>query len=404
MRRAREVAADVPWRVLAALPEPVRPALEHELLRRALRVEPAHAGAVARVRAALPWTVAPAERIDALDWIDFLAAAARHPVRRVEPGRAGARSRGEAERALARARAAWRDDLVAFESEHLVLVTPLARPGGIARCLATGELTCRALEAFFAEEPAGRRRAPRTTRLVVHLFGPEAEYRAAGHAVDAGEQAGLAWSAGHYDPEDDVSRVLLPDEPDAWSAVLRTVAHELAHHWMQRRCPLVSDADLRGQDPGAPGYWVVEGFAALFEEHGFDLDAGTWRGRDPRAARLDVLVHAPAERLLPWAEVLAWSQRDFLGLRSEGEVTVPSTWTLGRRRRLDARRLFYDQAAGVCRALFHGDAADRAALRRYLADHYAGRRGGLDVERALGASAEELGARAVACAARIQRR
>ncbi len=401
-RRASEAAAAIPWSLFEHLPSTAGVELRYELLRSVLRTVPAHAGAVQQVRAALPWDVAPDEHVDALDWIDFLETAARHPVTRVVPAAREQGRRSFAQRELARARAAWRADLSAFESEHLVLITPLARPGGIARCLATGELVCRALEEFFEEAPAKERHARRAERLVVHLYDSDAEYLAGGTGGGAEASAGLAWSAGHYDPEDDLSRVLLPDEEDAWDAVLRTVAHELAHHWMQRLCPLVSDAEVRGQSSDAPGYWVVEGFAALFEEQGFDLETGSRRGFDPRGSRLDVLVHADPDELLPWEEVLAWSQRDFLALESQGFVTVPSTWTLGRRRRLDARRLFYDQAAGVARHLFHSGEPGREALGRYLADYYSGRRRGLDVRRALGAAPAELGALAVQRAREIQ--
>src|SRR5204863_569308 len=142
---------------------------------------------------------------DPLEWLDVVEASAQAPLAGV-----AARDSGEMtpdERTLAAARATWRRDLVGLRSDRLLLVTPVASPGRIARCLSLGESVCTRLDDLFGVSPAaaaagGRRLDP----LVIHLYESKEEYvrESVGGQPGSGERSFVESTLGHYSPADAV--------------------------------------------------------------------------------------------------------------------------------------------------------------------------------------------------------
>src|SRR5439155_22748262 len=133
----------------------------------------------------------------------------------------------------------WRDDLVALESGPLLVLSPVKRPGRIAQCLAAGRAVCDALEALFS---GGKVKRDLRYPLTHHLFESKEEYlrestKHAGRAREAAMRA-LDYTAGHYDSQDEVSRMYLPSDPGEFDRILPTYAHALTHHWVDERCTL----------------------------------------------------------------------------------------------------------------------------------------------------------------------
>lgn len=360
------------------------------LVRAVLERDPQQQDAAALVRAALPAGVPLAQPFVPLDWLDFIDAVERCGVALVPPTFAeGDADLSVAQRQLGAARAFWRPDLHAIESRHLMIITPLQAPGRVALCVAMGELVCETLDRLFA---GGSARRDQRFPLQLHLFERQQEYLEYGakHGV---RTADLEWTAGHYSPADDVTRVFLPADRDAFARVMQVYAHELTHHWVAQRCPRFSSADKR-HTATTPGYWIVEGFASLLEEFVYDLDTWTCETVNPRADSLDTLSNLTARQLLPWADLLAWSQDDFHRLSKTASLAIPSRWQLGARRQLGEIGLFYDQATGICQFLYHADdGRHRAALFELVELYYTGRYTPADLPRLTGIAASELGER-----------
>ena len=365
------------------------------LLRALLRLDPDHGPARERIRLLVPVDLRPERAgpdFDALDWLAFVDATRRSPIRIVRPP-AGEPARDESQRIVARAAKTWRVDLLGFESEHLLILSPVRRPGALARCLAMGELVCAALGEIFAEGELERdTRRP----LVLHLYDTQEEYLARGPDGSGEGGAGLSWTAGHYDQEENVSRIFLPERGDAFDSVMETYAHELTHHWLRMQCPMFPYEPLQPADATQPGYWVVEGFASLVDEFRFDLELGTWHPESPQSRRLDLVANAGTDQLLPWKDLYEMSHMRFTKMPFTGEPAIPSTCFLGLRHVVSARHMFYAQAAATCRYLFEAQGgARRDLLLDYVTAFYTHDRAGLGLEATLGVEPGELG-RAVA--------
>jgi hypothetical protein len=179
---------------------------------------------------------------------------------------------------------------------------------------------------------------------------------------------------------------------------LRTITHETTHHWLDQRCPMWSREDLQGRSPLKSGYWIVEGFAGFVEEWLFDTSSSTWDALNPRSERLDIVAHTRDGARLPWKDVYALSQMAFHTGEFKGEAPTASAWMLGARRVIDARQMYYCQAAATCAYLFHADEGKhRKALLEYLRAYYTGK-GERNVSKAFGVSHEALGERVQAFA------
>jgi hypothetical protein len=377
----RRAEADLAWRAFASLPDTVSMAYRADVLRAVLGLAPGHADALAWLRSRLPEGVVPPDVREPLEWLDVVVASSDAPLGRV---RAGAGT--PEERRVAHATATWREDLVGLRSERLLLLTPVSRPGPIARCLTCGEIACRELDRIFGVDPktgAGQE------ALTIHLLESAAEYARMTRGM-GGEDRGLEWTLGHYRPAEGVSYLFVPDGEDAFEKVIPTLVHELTHHWLDRRLPVDRRRASGLLQVRLPGYFLEEGFATLVEECRIDLRRRAVTCFDARANSLDVVANSP--RLLPWGRVFEASQADFAQLSREPSVEVPMRWVLGHQRRMSDTNLFYMQGAAACWWLFHAEEGkNRGVLLDWIRDLHAGRTQPGDVQRRLGTTAEALG-------------
>ncbi len=380
------------WEYVDALPGDAPWSWRAALLEEVLAQDPALPAAAAFVRGLLPPDVKPREPFDALGWLVFAEEARRRPLRWLEPKAAGEVST-VAEAALLAAQLSWRTDLVAIESEHLVIITPARRPGVLTRCLALGELTCRALTELLEPEGTVDAVAAREP-LVLHLFESREEYltESAGDARHGGA-GDLSWTAGHYDLVDGLSRVWLPEADEDLPRVAGTVIHELTHHWVHKQSSLSAKRRATNQDDARPGYWVVEGLASMVEQFRFDPRGNRWWPDGEPSANLDVVANAGASQLLPWGEVFRIDHGRMADLGRRPTESVPTQVFLGQRRMLDGRGFFYAQSAAACRWLLQAEGGRHAeALRRALAGWYGGGPE-VDLPELLGIPADDLGER-----------
>jgi len=360
----------------------------------AAEVEPgARAEAAALVRSLLPPGIAVVEPFDAASWLEFLVARSRTPLAvRLPPpsGRPPGASDDPRGAILARETAAWRTDLVGYESERLFVVTPPGRPGAVAHALAVGELACDVLEEVFDV------RGPRADDepLTVLLYESQEEYVRESQRERSLPEVARGWMAGHYSPAENLSRMFVPADDASLARMLEVYAHELTHHWLAARAPFRSSRSGGNANPELPGYWIAEGFATLVEELDLDPERGTWSVDNPRAESLDTLANVRDDQLLAWDVVFGASKRSFGELSAEPDREVALAWRLGARAAKSEVHLFYAQAGAACHWLFHGaDEAERARLLAYLRAWYEGDAEALDVRRAFGLTPEELGRR-----------
>lgn len=393
LRAAARGALDA---ALATLPDDVPLAWRAVLFRAALAARPDHPGVVAWLRPRLPAGFEPGAQPEPADWIDLIEACAQTPITVIARKEKGEMTLDE--RTYASLRATWRPDLVALRSDRLLLVTPVGRPSRIARCLSLGELVCSTLDAIFEVPPEQQRVLD---PLAIQLFETQEEYVRRGAAED--DEAGrafLTWTAGHYDPGDQMSRLYVPPGDDRFDGVLETLAHELTHHWLDTRMPPPAGVRRGHLGVGSPGYALEEGFATFVEELVFDLEARTFSADNPRADSLDAV--ASAASLLDWTRLLETTPTTFRRISKVPDQDVPFRWTLGAYRKVSAMHLFYAQGAAVCHWLWHLDGGKRrGVLREWVRDLHANRLKPDEVGRRLGMSAPTLGAEVVHFAKRV---
>jgi hypothetical protein len=389
--RISRLPVTVVWQRARVLPEGLRPHLETKLLRRVLELDPGHAEALERVRALFPEGLQLQGRLDPLDALTLIDTLRRTRVEFVGRPVEGARDVPFEQREIGKRLPLWRNDLHAIRSDDLLIVTPVREPGTLARCLALGELVCKALAELFAEGTVARdARYP----MVIELYPTREDYLA--HAARGG--ADLSWTAGLYDMRENLTRLYMPPAQDTSHDLLATIAHELTHHWLRMRCPAWPFRSLSG-NPGdfeQPGFWIVEGFASFIEEFSFDLDNGTWSPGGAVSPRLDLVANAADTQRIPWAAFLAVSEAGFQSLPNEGQIDVPSSIYLGLRQRATTRNVFYAQAAATARYLYEAqDGKLRPKLFAFLHAYYTGDRVNLDLAHVLGVEAGELGRQVV---------
>lgn len=382
----RMKSAGTVWSWSESLPSDAPPVLVARLAKLALDADPSTSGPSDWVRAHVPPGIETGASFATRDWLEFLDALRTAPVRLVEVPPVQ-KNLTNSQRHLGAARATWRKDIVAFECRRAVVITPVVRPGRIARCLATAELVCRALESVFEEY---RKKRGETDPLVMFLYETKEEYLAR-----SGDMTGLEWSAGHYSPGDGASRLFVPDGDAEFASVAATFAHELTHHWMDLCCPAFSDAERAKGQGDAPGYWIEEGFAQFIEEGHADLAADRYDLESSTAASIDVVANAPREHLIPWTRIFEMTYAGFHRLDYEKAGTeVPMRWSLGFRRRLTDLNLFYNQAAAATRYLYFAENGKyRKALLEFVASFHSSRVPADALSKALGLSYLDLGAK-----------
>ncbi len=396
---------------LGALPEAPRVRLARALL----EIDAAHPAVAALVRDALPPPL-DARAAEALaGWLVFLERQGELGVTLLtDPAAARGATPELAEdlATLARLRGTpvWgRPDLVGYRTRRVLLVTPLARPELVLRCLERAETLSSFLEELFAPlEP----RRPSRYPLSVLLFESEAEYEdKLGRVAERKSHTTHATEAGRFYDVDATSRLYEPYGGTGEDRLLATLTHELVHHWISACCRGVTNEELDaattrwrssslGGDARA-GHWIVEGFAAYVEH---ELDAARDAGPDaervdlraPQMRAFEVLAHAPEDALVPWERLFTLSHLEAkdLGFAADVEVEAGArTW------RLSARSSYAVQSAAVARYLAADvEEGSRAALLAAIVAYEKG--WPLGVEEAFGVPAGELGARVVAFAKR----
>ncbi len=393
----REKTVGTAWSWAEGIPADAPPVLVARLARLALAADPTHVGPTQWVRTRIPPGLEIGPTFVPLEWLDFLDAlhTTRVDVLDVPPVAKGITN---SQRHLGAARATWRKDAVAFESRRAVVITPVVRPGRIARCLATAELLVRTLEGIFEEH---RKKRGETDPLVMFLYETKDEYLA--RSGDAGD---LEWTLGHYSPGEGVSRLFVPDGDEEFALVTSVFAHELTHHWMDLCCPAFSDTErVQGAGSG-PGYWVEEGFAEFIEEGQVDLEAGRCELESAVAPSIDVVANVAPGELLPWDELYGMDAAGFRRLDpKQAEIQAPMRWKIGWHRNLSRRNLFYHQGAATVRYLYFADGGlRRKALLEFVATFHSSKGQRDTLAKLLGTTYPELGARVVAWCREQQRR
>lgn len=395
--RLERAGAQVHWRFAQSLLGDLRRRLFRELARRTLVADPAHVEAREYVRQQVPPALRPAGEFDALDALELASLAEQTPLRVQFSARDGEKPTVEQELLAARARL-WRSDLLCIGSANVQIVTPVRRLGALARCLSFGELACAVLESLLGEPQAATAARP---PLVIELYESREAYLEASRREFAGALRGMENTLGHYDMVDNLSRFYVGEEGALDAEVLRVAAHELTHHWLRARAPRWSFRELTSADLHAKSHWVVEGFACLIEQFGFELQARTWTAGGRDSHRLDIVAHAPLAALLPWKEFFALTYANFDRFAIDGAPEIPLSLQLGSYVEPTAAGLFYAQAEATAHYLFSAEnGALRPKLYEVLESYYSGRHDAPTLPELLGVEAQELGARIQAHAAR----
>lgn len=395
-RFAAEAAGSLAAR-LRSLPEDTPRAVVLAFCRRVLADAPNDPEAVRRVRALLPPGLAKTEPFDALAWVSIAELVGHMPIEVLEPPAPGVVEMSRAQRAVAIQSVTWRKDVIGLKSPQLLVISPLRRPDAIAKLLAFGELAGETLQAWCATGNRVRdTREPLT--LIVHESKEDYERLCAGKSARGGHD--LTWSAGHYSPGEQISRLYLPEDDVALERALAVFVHELTHHWVDERCPLFGDSD-RKETAKTKGYWIVEGFAEFVEHVLFDPVRGTWT-LDPFAEPLEFVTGVPPSKLLPWGTFFEMTHGACHALGKEFKIPMAPRRSFEGPSRYSETHVFYMQAAATCHYLFEADGgAHRPKLLAYLAARYTGKPP--TVEEAFGMSADELGRRVVEFAERTLR-
>ena len=326
-----------------------------------------------------------------VDWVEFAEVNAFHPVEIWWPTNGQADQTTWEQDQLDTAQIGWRDDLTGYRSERIFIITPLARPGGIARCMHLAEQLCDIMEGMFA---GGEERE--LDPMVILLFETRKEYIEQSTKGDPGSRAIIAQTAGVYTPSEKVSRLYLPDESEdgAWADMIETLLHELTHHWVDCRCLRipVSDEPRTTRTFTLPGYWIVEGFASTTQFFLLDPFTGEYDTVNPRGNRIDVLANARDDQLLQWKVLFRRPHNQLWSLEGHSFDQFPLTWTLGGMRQPGGVGLFYAQAATVSQYLYNADnGRRRQQLFDYVINYYTANEEMLSIEEAFGMSEAQLG-------------
>jgi hypothetical protein len=384
---SREKESNVAAHLREALLDDARWPVRRLGARLVLGADPGHARATAVVRAEVPERLLTDGPFDAREWIDLVDALRATSPRFVErPHSQSGITRQQREYGAALHR--WRKDLIALETDDLLVLTPVAQPARVALCLSLGEMVCAALEEVFAH---GKKVRTDPWPMIVHLYESKEEYVRESARQDSSGSHGtsLEKTAGHYNPATGVSHLFVHPSGNGFDEVLRTFAHELTHHWIDERCPLFSNQE-RG--PMGPGYWIVEGMATFVEEFDWDLEKRTWQVLDPRASSLTLVSDADASHLIPWRLLFSMTPHQFHEISTDQTVIMPQRQRFGYRHKVSPRHVFYAQAAAACSHMFH-EPALRPALLEFVRDYYTGKAVSRPFSERFGMTPDEMGAR-----------
>lgn len=367
----------------------------YRLMELVLAADPGFEPARERLADLLPDEVILPDGRGVVDWVEFAEVNAFHPVEIWWPTNGMADRLTWEQEELETLQIGWRDDLIGYRTERVFIVTPLKRPGGIARCMHLSEQLCDIMEEMFAGGEFERELEPMT----ILLFETRKEYIEQSTKGDPASRSIIAQTAGVYTPAEKVSRLYLPDESEdgAWAEMIETLMHELTHHWIDCRNERIpaSDEPRTARTGGIEGYWIVEGFASTTQFFLLDPYSGDYSTLNPRGDRIDTVANARDDQLLPWKLLFRRPHKELWSLSSHSYDQFPLTWTLGGMRQPGGVGLFYAQAATVCQYLYNGENGRyRRQLFEYVINYYTANEDMLRVEDAFGMSEAQLGQRA----------
>ncbi len=395
--------ADALVEVADAMPKDAPGEVAVALVKEAVERVPRHEGAAKWVRAHLPKELPVTEPLVLDDWLDFISVRQRLKVRvwgvnkeTREPWGSDGYVPSQDSRLFNdfwAARSMWPGDVdvVAFECGPLVVFSPLERPGAIVKCLALGRLVSDTLDQSFS--PMGPPKKE-SENLILHLYSNRDQYLEASRpSGEAERHDGLENTAGHYSPGENVTRMFFPDDEEA-DEVPGVYAHELTHHWIERRRPGTEAGD---RSSATPGYFVVEGFADFVRGFVFDVSARKANPENPRADYADVLSGIAPESLIPWPRLLTMTQKEFHDLSFDDRIPVARRWRLGPLSATVPMVLFYDQASATCAYLWLAENGKyRKALLDFVYAYYGGKAQADTLAKSTGLAPEDLGKRVVA--------
>ena len=357
------------------------------MLRDVLLLEPRHAGARAALAAVAPRSFALG---DARIWLDW----------HLDVEKSGAKLSNPDTFNMRQARKYWRKDLNGIEAGVVLVITPVTDSRVLGRMLGCCRLTTAVLGELFGDYPVRRKKVD---PLRIFLFENKEEYvKRSGDFRPSKDMAFLEWSAGHYSPEEGISRLFWVTDRDAESRIIGTAVHELTHHWLADANPAYAPRDGR-RSPRCPGFWIVEGFAEFLEEGQYDIEAGTWSLFDQRADSLDtVITLADAGKLLNWRMLYEGSSLHFWALDKSKKFEVRRRWQLGADV-VTQTHLWYMQSAATCHYLYHAEnGKHRKALLDYLVAHYTSDAKRMPTSVAFGLQPEALGKNVVDFAKKVR--
>jgi hypothetical protein len=356
------------------------------MLREVLRIRPQHAGAIAAVRERAPKEFPLG---DAKLWLDW----------HLDVESRGATLAPSDSFAMRQALKYWRKDLHGIAVGPVLVITPVKDARTLGRMLGCCRLTTDLLAHHFARFP--KRRA-KSDPLRIFLFENRDEYKKQSKAfTPMKDDAFLQFSAGHYSPDEGISRLFWVTNRDAENRIIGTAVHELTHHWLADANPAYNHVEGR-RSGRAPGFWIVEGFAEFLQEGVYDLDNGEWSLFDRRAASLDAVASMQKSgKLLDWKKLYAGSAVDFWALSKKPDIVVRRRWMLGAMN-VSPAQMWYVQSAATCQYLYHAENGKfREALIDYVVQHYTNQRAKMPTKVAFGMEPEELGRRVVAFASEV---
>jgi hypothetical protein len=385
------------WSAAASLPEKAPWLLRSRLVRAALEADPVHPESVEFVRAAVPPVFGLPPQFDARAWLELADAVQNAPVEPVPPATED-QLPSTSQVAVRRAQREWKPDLLALQSRQLLVLTDLREPARIGVCLSMGELVCRTLERLLGDATSVR---PDSARLTLHLFETKDGYLAASGKRESGR--GMEFTAGHYDPGANLSRIFLPDGPEAFEEVAGTYAHELAHHWVSQRCSLFRESELARQPALTPGFWIVEGLADFVAEGLYDVRRHRADMFNPRAHSLDMVANASRDQLIEWPLLFGLNHAFFHQLDKTRPLVIPARWRLGWLQNPTQISMFYAQSAAVCHYLFGvAGGKSRDLLRTLVREHYTGTTTNDHILKRMGMTPDALGQAVVGYARAMQ--
>ncbi|MHC4940668.1 MAG: hypothetical protein ACYTHK_17135 [Planctomycetota bacterium] len=356
------------------------------MLREVLREDPEHEQALAAVKARAPAGFGLGDARLWLDWhLDVESSGAR-----IAPGDGFA---------MRQALKYWRKDLHGIAIGPILVITPVKDTRILGRMLGCCKLTTDLLAHHFARF---ERRRTKSDPLRIFLFENREEYKKQSRALTPmKDTAFLQFSAGHYSPDEGISRLFWVTNRDAENRIIGTAVHELTHHWLADANPAYTHVEGR-RSPRTPGFWIVEGIAEFLQEGVYDLDARTWSLFDRRAASLDTIASmAESGKLIDWKKLYTGTSIDFWALSKSPDIVVRRRWMLGSIP-VSKAQLWYMQSAATCQFLYHAENGKyRDALFDYVVNHYTSKRKKMSTVEAFGMEPERLGRRVVVFAKEV---